>query len=178
MTPDAALELLLRDPDPYTLTYRALWAMLERSDRFSAVVRPGNRIKLDGVDRAPFKEDISEADLPEVRIVEIDSTPQLYRASNCDTDTVKYEIQVSTGDQRLTRLLYPLKWIIFCAMADATDYLRQAVVWHGTNPVVSALPVSVASGVSTLDLNRGLKGWSGVWAVQVQFAFASNLIRS
>ena len=174
--PDQVVRAVVADRDPYSLAIAGLWDILEQNSRFTALVRPGNRIRFAGDDRDPIKEDVSTSDLPEVRIVVSASTPRAHRTSSSHSDLVRLEIQVSSGDQRIDAMHLPLKWAVFCAMADAEPKLRESVVWKGQNIVKLARAVTVNEGVSRADLNRGIIGWSAVWAVELELWFGRTTL--
>ena len=163
------------DQDPYTKALEALWAILEARSDFTSLVRPSNRIKFTsiGTRRSPIKEQVSTADLPEVRIIVTGSQPAA-RGSSCSAfDMATYEVQVSSGDQRLDDPHLPLKWAIMRAMLRERTILEtlQALTWNGRRFVVGIKPTSVREGVTEADLNRGIHGWAGVWAIDVEMAF-------
>jgi len=170
------VDQLLADPDPYTLVARALWGLLEASPQFCALVKAGNRIKFDHEFRSPVKAEVSSADMPEVRIVITSSTPGPNNTSCSHRDTVKWEIQISTGDKRMTSMLFPLRWVIFRAMADASRVLLQTVDWHGEKFVKTCRPASVSDGRSQSDLNRGIVGWASLWAIETDLWFSTSSV--
>lgn len=161
--------------DPYTTVAAALWMILEADADFVAIVKPGNRIKFMGLARDPIKEQVSGADLPEVRIVVSSSSPHQKGSSNMTTDRVTFEIQVSSGDQRIDKWHLPLKWIVFKAMARARmkwTQLGTQIKWNGGRFISEVKAATATEGVSQTDLNRGIMGWSAVWAVEVEMFFA------
>ena len=165
---------ILTRPDPYTEVLRALWNVLEASAEFVTVVPPGNRIKFMGANRDPIKDTISDADVPEVRIIEVSSQPHPHRTSNAHTDLVTYEIQCSSGDQRLDAVHNALKWIVYKAMADIEQRLLKLVNWKGQQICRLARPVTTRAGQTSGDLERGIIGWSALWAVEVELWFATT----
>jgi hypothetical protein len=171
-----SVEAILRDTDPVTLAYRGLWELLESDAGWAAVVKPGCRIKFDGDNRCPMKKEVTTEDFPEVRIIASTSTPHPHATSSAHSLDVRFEIQVSTGDQRLTRYLFPLTMFTFRALSDVTEFLRKSIVWHGLHVVSNASLVPVTFGVDKADLNRGIVGWSAIWAVEVKFWFPKAAI--
>lgn len=159
--------------NPYTKLIRALWDMLEADPHFCALVRPGNRIKLLGPDRDPIKETVSEADRPEVRIVIVSSTPHPLRTSNSSSTAERLEIQCATADQRYTAGYHDLKWAVYRALAWWPDVLG-ALRWNGTALLRRAANAAVREGVSESDMNRGIIGWSALWAMDFELWFETD----
>ena len=159
--------------DPFTIVYNGIWSLLEASDEFTSMVKPGNRIKFTGDDRRdPLKREVSQADLPEVRLICTASTPHLMRTSNASTFKKTYEIQISSGSRMYDASCFPLEWIIFKALADWQATLL-ALTWCGKKFVISAVPGSIRNGIAESDLNRGITGWASIWAVDVEMVFAT-----
>ena len=177
MQPPEQVARILRQPNPYTEVVLGLWSLLESSSDFCTLVAPGNRIKFLGESRSPIKTEVSDADLPEVRIVPTGSTPHAHAASNMHRETVRYEVQLSTGDQRLDALVNPLRWIITRAMLNVHDHLKNAVMFAGLRIVVLARPSSVTDGVSQADMNRQIRGWAALWACEVDTVYPASAIR-
>lgn len=173
---DAAQRVLAK-PNPYDAVVRGLWQMLEANADFCALVQPGNRIKFLGEEgRDPIKVEVGSADFPEVRIVETTNTPHPHKTSSAHRDTVSYEIQVSTGDQRLDEYHNALRWIVFQVMANMEKWLRKHVTFDGANIVQEARPVSCRSGYAEVDLNRGVKGWAAIWSVEIGIWWQASTI--
>lgn len=168
-------EIARKIPNPYDALLDALWGILEADGGFRDLVPIGNRIKFSGRDREPMKENVSEADLPEVRIIITGSRPHPKRTSSSHCDTVTVEIQVSSGDQRLSYMHNPIRWVVYRAMSEIETELRHRCRWNGQKIAKVAAPTKVSDGVSTADLNRGIKGWSAVWACDVELWFERDL---
>ena len=155
--------------DPFTAVYRGLWQLLEAHPGFASAVRPGNRLKL--VDGEPHaKDQVSTADLPEVRIVPSGASSHLRRTSTTSGVTKAWTIQVATGDKRLDERLYPLEWIILCAMQRWPEVLG-ALVWADRKYVAAVQVLEHAEGQTDRDLVRGIDGWTAVMTVRVEMTF-------
>lgn len=157
---------------PYTLVLREFKDVLLDYADFARLVDEHNIITYTGADRSPDKDQITESDLPEVRILLAGSLPGQHASSCMSGDTVTYEIQVSTGDQRLDALHLPLKWEVFRALRQCEPRLR-LLEWNGKPFVLSAMAISVSEGVANADLNRSIIGWSAIWACQVRMYFTT-----
>lgn len=58
----------MSETDYTSAIYARLWALLEAHATFASLVKPGNRIKLDGSAADPFKQSLNDGDLPQVVI--------------------------------------------------------------------------------------------------------------
>ena len=160
--------------NPFTLTYDAIWGMLEAHPGFVADVKEGNRIKYNlDVDRDPLKQQILPADLIEVVIAQTNVTANLFISSSGSMCTRQYNILVSTGDWRYTRYLAQVEWDVYTATMLWKERLG-ALTWKGKTFVKRANIVGASSGAADPERNRGIKGWSGVWTVEVEMHFSSN----
>lgn len=163
--------------DPFSLIYDCLWDTLEAHRGFRDLVRDGNRVKLSGRDRSPIKEQAQAGDLPEVRIVATGVTPHLNRTSSKSSVMVSFEIGIATGDQRLDAGVFPVAWEIIRALsAEETTPKLVALKWDGATFVVTAKAGAVNVGASDVDLNRGIVGWSALWAVELELWFPTASI--
>ncbi len=167
----------MAERDPISQVYDALWAMLEAHQGFVDLVRPGNRIKASGENLNPVKDEVSETDLPEVRIVATGGSFNTHLSSSKAQLVKQFEIQLSTGDQRLDALIFPVQWEIFRAFSVAGWIAAlQDLTWAGAKFVVSAEPLSTSEGKSMADLNRGIKGWAAAWACRVTMHFSHTAL--
>jgi hypothetical protein len=157
--------------DPYTIVLGGLYTFLLRQTELARRVKVRNIITFTGPDRDPIKPEVSAADLPEIRIVSIGSRPMEHSSSCMSTDTALFEIQVASGDQRLDHQHFPLKWEIFRALRHGLESTMKALQWNERSFVLSASLVRVTEGVLDSDLNRGIKGWSGLYGVEVEMQF-------
>lgn len=162
----------MADLDPFTQVYDALWAMLEARAGITKMVRLKNRIKFTGSNRDPIKDQISYRDLPEMILVPGTGIPHLQRTSNSSSMLETLEIRVATGDQRIGEILYPLKWEVYRALST-WETLLLALTWNSKTFVRLVRPTSVQDGVAQADLNRGIKGWSTLWACEYEMWFAT-----
>lgn len=165
----------MAERDPYSKVVDGLWELLEAKEGFIAAFPVGNRIKSTGMSRDQIKDQISDADLPEIRIIVARSSPNEQRSSNTTFDRVTFEIQVASGDQRLDHLHLPLKWLVFCAaarMLDAPNALAK-LTWNGKTFVHMVEATTVVEGVTEQDLMRKIHGWTAIWAIDVQLHFTT-----
>lgn len=159
--------------NPLSLVYNALWELLLSSAEFTKLVRLSNRITFMGDNRDPIKQEVQTHDLPEVRLIPVSSTPHIQSTSNSSFLTERYEIQVSTGDQRIDAIFIPVKWAVYCAMSNWYSILR-ALTWKEKQFVTIGRPTGTTEGASKNDLTRGIVGWSSIWSCEVQMCFATS----
>ncbi len=150
--------------------------MLEDYSAFTAGVAAGNRVKFTSADRAPAKDEVSSADLPEVRLVPTVGTPHTERTSNSSSVVKRWEVQVSTGDQRLDVAAFPLEWEVLRAMHDWRTRLV-TLEWAGKKYVKRCQCVESSVGVSNSDLDRGIRGWSTIMVLEVEMWFGHDDLR-
>lgn len=163
--------------NPLVMVFDAFWEMLEAHDGFTSLVPAGSRVKFNkAIDRDPSKDQMLPADFPEVRVVPTGLTPHLERTSTSSSVLMKLEIQISTGDRRVQKFLYPVTWAIYRALLGWKDKLAK-VEYLGQKLVKLCKPTEVAEGVSNADLNRGIAGWSAIWSGEVELWFVTEKIR-
>lgn len=158
--------------DPFTLVYSALWDMLEANAEFADMVKVGNRIRFDIEKRGVLKPDVSTADLPEVILTTFGGSLNLIDTSSSSKVTRFYQIVISTGDLRLAEYLNPLEWAIFRAMVGWRTTLG-ALRWKDKSFVKRANVTTGSEGESDPERNRGIKGWSALWTIEVEMHFAT-----
>lgn len=162
------------ESDPFSMTFAALWALAESSPRLQEVVRLGNRIKMQ--DRDSWKDQIASADLPELVLITNGMTGNLQETSSTTKFVRTYSWLLSTGDMRLTHLLYPVEWSIVCAMTRWKEVLAP-LEWRGDRFIKRMGLGVVDEGVSDRERNRGIAGWSSVWRIEVEMHFTTSKIK-
>lgn len=161
------------EDSPVKKIFDALWVLLEAWTGFTDIVPVGNRVKYTaGVPGTlQIKQEVADADLPEVRIVPTGMITHYSMDSAHDGLWAEFQIEVATGDTRIDAVLFPLQWEIYRALAGASAALN-ALEWNGKAGFALSLVADVISeGVSDTDLSRGIKGWSAVWSCRVHMAF-------
>lgn len=159
-------------PDPFSQVHDALWALLEGSDDFCAMVQPGNRCKFNTANRDPVKAEAVSADFPEVRIIPVSTTPHYHHTSSSSSFVKKWKIEVSTGDQRTNLYLFPLEWVIHKALCQWVTALT-SLKWNDTPYVKTVRTTTVGDGVASIDLERGITGWASLWECETELWFAT-----
>lgn len=158
--------------NPLTQVYNALVDMLREREVLKGMVRPGNFIRLSGEMDDPLKEEVLSADFPEIRIISIATIPHHQRTSNSTSLLKSFQIQISTGDQRVD-LLLALEWEIHRALIGWQAKLL-TLTWNDKTFVKLSKPSQIQDGVSDTDLNRGIKGWSAIWTCEIEMWFTTT----
>ncbi len=147
--------------------------MLEDSSDFTRRVKGGNRIKYVGnAKRDPEKKEVANNDMPETRLVPLGFEPHLQRTSNSSWATMRYAIEVRSGEKNLNVAHFPLLWSVYRAMAPWRTRLRALLL--NSNPfVVQARFVgdTVEDMERGGEVSRGVEGWFAIWTVEVQMQF-------
>jgi len=160
--------------DPLSLVYEGLWNILEQSVDFTTMVKPGNRIKFSGNNRAPLKEEAMAADYPEVRITTLSSEPHLCRTSNGSSLKKTFAIQVLSGDQRVDAVDFPLEWIIYSALNRRYDTLAD-LTWKGKQFVKVLRALNITDNFAMGDATHpAIRGWVSVWACEIEMWFQTT----
>lgn len=157
--------------DPFTPVVECLWALLEREPAFCHLVPVGNRIRyINDLDRRPEKENVMAADLPEV-VIRPEGGPADWQASSSTSRIdLTFAIDVSTGDRRLSVLMFPLWFAIFRALRH-WQYAFAALKWNAAATVVQMRSDALTTGLDAEKFNRGVIGWVTLWRVTVEMQF-------
>jgi len=159
---------------PFNMVFNALWGMAEDSPTLTELVKVGNRIKFNQeTNRDPIKENVQAADLPELTLLVLGGSEVNLHSSSCGSVITRdYSWVMSTGDLRYTHFLGPVEWALWCAMANWQTALS-ALTWNEKPFVINANITNVTSGFTTVENNRGIKGWSSIWGCSVGMTFTT-----
>lgn len=167
-------------PNPFTLVFDALWSCLESSPEFTQDVKQNNRIHLNLSNKPnPLKLQIADSDLPEVILTQTGASDiNILNTSGTSKIVMQYQWLLATGDIRVQNYLNQVQWDIFIGMTGWTSLLG-ALIWPtGTGNddahhfVKRSNLVSVTTGLDDPKENRGIRGWSSIWACEVEMHFA------
>ena len=162
------------EPDPFSLIYAYLWQLAESSMAFTSLVRLGNRIKFnDPTWQDPEKAEVSEGDLPEVVLMASQSGGNLHSTSSTSDITVTFDWVISTGDVSVTRAILPVLFAVYAAMANWKTGL-DVLTWNGKTFVKNANMNQANLGMSDVERNRGIHGWSSIWSVELHCVFTTQ----
>ncbi len=159
--------------NPFDQVFSALWGMVVEHPAVTALVKPGNMIRFDQGDRDPSKDTIASADVPEITLVQDGLADINLHDSSCTSRIRRrYVWMIHSGDNRL-KIMNPVQWALLCAMCDWKAALGP-LSWNGTKFVKELNFVDAREGQSDAEQNRGLKGWSTAWGVNVGMNFKTS----
>lgn len=165
--------------NPFALVYNALWTMAEASYPLTQLVRPGNRIKFNQTGQSdPTKRQVSNADLPELILVTTASNANIRGTSSSSMIIRQYDWIIATGDTSTVNKLLPVEWALFCAMCR-WPYVLGPLKYPSDAPdgfVKRANILSVNSGLTDPERNRGIMGWSSIWSLEVEMHFSTEAL--
>lgn len=164
--------------NPLRLIHAAIWQMLEDEATFTPLVQAGNRVKYTKTDRFPEsgRETLSNSQTPEVRVSARGLLPHLDRTSNGASLTVRWSIEVPSGDQRF-ETLFEVEWAILKAMSKWRTRLAAlgtAATWY----VVKSRPLPVKTDLGDPQLDRTATGWSSVWMAETEIWCKTSFLQA
>jgi hypothetical protein len=153
------------EKDFFTQTYDGLWTLLENNKTWCSYVPVGNRIKFGGNNnRKPIKDEILTADLPEFRIVPISGVYRLMISSSHTRLSKRYQLQAATGDMRTDVYLNQIEIYTVAALLHWIEVLKP-MTWKGHQFFTKLEMGEAPEGLSQMNLQRGIKGWSTLMSV-------------
>jgi hypothetical protein len=162
---------------PFIDVWNALWIMVERNDRLTHYVRPGNRIKF--TNTIGPKKEISEGDLPELQLHSSGADINIVASSSSSKVTRRYSWGITTGEYDINKYYNLVSWELYRSMID-WDIVLCALVWpkesewhYVTNVQIS----TVDEGTAMIDENRGIIGWSAMMQIDVEMHFNVDALR-
>jgi hypothetical protein len=157
--------------DPFSMVYTALWKMAEETPDLIELVKLRNRIRYDTFDRDPEKRNYLDADCPELALHSAGVTGNLWNSSTTSLVQRRYSWVIISGDMRITERLMPVEWALFIAMHGWKEVLG-ALTWNDKNFVHRASMLDIQEGIlRPMEGVEGPRGWSAVWAIQVDLSF-------
>lgn len=161
--------------DPFSQVMFSLWQMLEASDEFTALVKPGNRVKF--YEPPNHKDQLKAADVPEVRIVADELDPHLFRTSNGSSFKRVYRIDVYTGDYRVTAQAFPVEWAIIRSFAAIHNTLRES--YPSGDPIEAVKKIKPVTGEAPgADASGRSSGWHTTLAVEVELWYRTATLQT
>lgn len=160
--------------DPFSQVHNALWDMIERNSELQSMLSESNKIKYDV--ETSQKDQISDADLPE--LVLLSNGMGAGDEDNSSQRTLKrvYTWGIATGDFRINESYNKLCFELYRAMIDA-EIVLCPLTWKGNTFINDFRILKANEGLLMRQLERGIRGWSGLWDCQVHFSFCLNDLR-
>ena len=157
---------------PLEDVYDAIWDCLEDWTAFTTYVPAGNRIKYHGDKQQPEKDEIADADCPEVRVKFDGIHGRPFSDSSNTGITVQFSVQVTSARQEMSRLL-EVVWAILTGMMN-WDTRLMALTWQGHDYVRECRLLQSDLDLDNRELNRGIRGWSTVWKGEIKMWFVNS----
>lgn len=156
--------------NPLRQVYTAIWSMLEAHTGFTDLVKTGNRIKYDGTTiYSPEKPQISSDDVPEVRVFQSGFKPHLEATTHGSNLDTYWSVQIASGAQEQPTLM-DVQWAVYRALKGWQTNLK-SLTWESKTFVTLCRPLEVKCTMHDKRLNRGIRGWSDLWAGEVSMWF-------
>lgn len=169
----------MADRDPFSQTYDMLMEMALGNPTVTSLVRVKNRMMFTAKDTRvmlPRKDEISEGDLPELRILPSGGTPKVGRDSDHTSWLQEFDMQIATGDTDVEALMFPLSFALLCAWTDW--HPRFATLTWGGEPFIHTIVATKASqGLAIENENRAITGWASVWSVQADLWLSTAALK-
>lgn len=160
--------------DPFTKTFNALWDLAEASQTLCDLVKLKNRIKFNPTkDAMIIKDEVSEADTPELILVTTDGSGNLLNTTSTSMAVLRFDWMISTATLSVTQKLLPVEFALFAAMVEWPTVLT-ALTWNSVGFVKRVNFTSRTSGIDDATKNRGIRGWSSVWSIEVEMWFSTQ----
>ena len=155
--------------DPFSLTFDALWNLVDSAPVFADLVLLKNRVKYNlETDRDPMKDKVNFADLPELTLVTtVVGSVNLHHSSCTSSFTRQYSWILATGDWRVNYKLFPVEFALACAMSNWRSVLS-SLTWNGQTFIKRVDLTSAANGEICSRRNRGIKGWTASLSGEVK----------
>lgn len=160
----------MAEQDPITKVHDALWVLLELHTPFTALVAEENRIKGTALS-SPHRRTMNVEDLPDVRIVPVQTIPHLQRTSSSSTLLKRFEVQVRSGS-KIVENLYELEWEIYRALATWAGTL-QDLTWNSKKYVTVCRPTVINDSFDSTQ-KTGFVGWQCVWTCEIDMVFTTS----
>ena len=163
--------------DPFTQVYDSLWTLAESYVPLRTQIRERNLIRLDSNARDVRKDRVATADLPELTLVPTGTSIELHANSSQTRMTQEMAFSLSTGDQRIHELHFPLKFHIICSLTTWKESLG-GLIWNDHVFVHDVSIPSTVEGESDPQRNRNIEGWVTILNISVAMEFPTTLLRS
>jgi hypothetical protein len=156
--------------DPFTQVFCGLWDMLEAAPEFTGLVAPINRVKWLGANTNPRKDQVTDSDLPAVRVDFGNPFAQPDQLSGTDLLKCRWDIVVATGMQQIDSLganglggsIAPALWAIFRSLLGYGQSLK-ALQYNGVPFVYRVKPGAPTVSIDNTRAQAGFIGWTATW---------------
>lgn len=149
--------------DPFSLTYSALWDLVENHQGLSELVREGNRIKWDrAAEFDPRKPATTYGSTPELMLVPDFFDTQVEMDNTGTGISRRFNWVIVTGQKMLNTALFPVEYQLLLCMKG------------GRSSIVSEVPelfnMEIVRGSATIpERTRTDVSWTSVWTIKLDF---------
>jgi hypothetical protein len=157
--------------NPLWLVYQELWKILRANAGYTALVKTEIDYFDDNEKFPQRKDTYTTSDFPAVKIVPGGFPPGLDASSCSAIGSMKWQIQIATGEQSAKADL-DLEWQIVVAMSKWLASLH-ALRWNEKQFVGKCALGDSSETLEDKRENRGIRGWSAVWTGQTQLYFTT-----
>jgi len=162
----ADVDFTTLDPSPAKLVFDGLWAMLEASPVFRALVPASLRLKQIGGAGDALKHGAQAADFPATMIVPVGGLTVRDWDSDGGHIKKRFRIKIATGEKQADHAI-ALEWEVFTIMAGWQAGL-ESLSWKGQTGFVKYCAVSEQiEEIGDQDMTYGETGWSVAWDGEV-----------
>lgn len=162
--------------DPFSLVYDALFDLAFAHPGLNEMVKAKNRASYTSETNRtdPVKDKILTDDVPEIVLLSLGVTSgNLHATSSTSKVTRRYAFHITTGDFRLNKFVLPIEWALCCALVDWKETLT-TLKWPVESDwsyVKHCQIADISEGFADAEKNRGIRGWSAVWACDLEMHF-------
>lgn len=164
--------------NPFTMVYDALWDLVQRNPNLIDYLRTKEKFDTrDGTLR-----NITTSDLPEIVLVQDERVGSLRISSSQMEVTPTYKFVLTTGDQRINRILNQITWELLRSLVDWESVLC-ALQWPESDPKNFIINMRLGEvrdftpGMIASEERESIRGWATIWSVTVQMRFAIESLR-
>lgn len=156
------------DPDPFSQAYSKIFDALNAFTEFSNIVKLGNQINYASAVEPRRKESSLTADTPQVMLLDGGFTTNIQHTSNVGQVIQAYTLATVTGDERLQKAHFKLRWAAIRAITLIGKQL-------GTLEFVRNVNITDGSGeISQFEESKGIRGWTGIMTIVVEMYFTKT----
>lgn len=161
----------IQEDNPLTLVYSKLWDLISANPKLTEWVNEKNQI--DFSKWIGGKTEVSDADFPELALTSQSTFSNVHNTSSSTQLVQEYSWMLITGDHRMDAVYNQVKWELFRAMIPACEELAK-LIWENENFVKRTNWLTSSEGSLFVDENRGIRGWSLNWPLEVEMHFTTS----
>lgn len=151
--------------DPFTQVYDSIWDTLEKFGDFAALVKLANEVKYNTEIQPKDKESLQEGDISQATLIPSGSTTATVISSATGEIVQGFTLLIISGDERLQKKYFPLKWATVRALAAAGQNL------NGLEFVRRVDVTDQIEDINEFDESMGIQGWNSSLTIVVTMLF-------